>query len=238
MKRSLYRRLHRTLHPFLGRRHGMRVATAVFTVPDPAVPRWSPGVGWVEMATARYWVSAEPPGERGLVRAWALDRAGRYTDEPALVSGLTEHHGSVVDKPHRAHHHMRPGSIRVDPLTGDHPADRYWRYFRTVTDGFVRQVEQAQDAVDCPPRYRTLQLRPDVELHPGGGAWVCSLELALSGHLDEYWWDLARATDVLARLARHYRAPHLALYADTPRQVTDPLWHRGWTELDARRPLR
>jgi hypothetical protein len=132
MKRSLYRRLHRTLHPFLGHRHAMRVATAVLTVPDRAVPRWSPGAGWVELSTARYWVRAEPPGERGLVRTWARDTDGRYTDQPVLVSGLTEHHGSIVDKPHRAYRHMRPDTMRIDRLTAGHPAEMYWRYFHSV----------------------------------------------------------------------------------------------------------
>lgn len=238
MKRSLYRRLHRTAHPYLGYRRAMRVATAVLTVPDPAIPRWSPGAGWVEMATARYWVRTEPDGERGLVRAWTLDAAGQYTDERALVSGLTDYHGSIIDKPHRAYQHMQPRSIRIDPLTDQHLAETYWRYFETFADGFTHQVELAQDAVDYPLRYRSLWLRPDVELHPGGAAWVCSLELALSPDPHEYWWDLARTTDVLTQLARHYRVPRLALYGDTPRQVTDPLWHCGWAELGAHHAKR
>jgi hypothetical protein len=99
-------------------------------------------------------------------------------------------------------------------------------------------VEETQNAVDYPLRHRTLWLRPDVELHPGGEAWVCSIELALSPVPNEYWWDLARATDVLADLARRYRVPRTALYRDTPRQVTNPLWHRGWAYLDAHRTQR
>lgn len=235
MKRSLYRRLHRTLRPYLGHRDAMRVATAVLTIPDPAVPRWSPGDGWIEMATARYWIRPEADGDRGLVRGWARDAAGHHTDQQALVSGLTEYHGSVVDKPHRAYQHMQPATLRIDPCTDDHPAEQYWRYFAAFADGFGDQVERTQDEVDYPLRYRTLWLRPDVELHPDGTAWVCSLELALSPNPHHYWWDLARATDVLAQVARRYRVPRLALYGDNPHQVTDPLWHRGWAALDAHR---
>lgn len=143
--------------------------------------------GGVELATARYRVRAGPHGERGLVRAWALEENRQYTDQPAPMSGLTEYYGSVVDKPHRAYHYMQPDSMRIDPLTGDHPADRYWRYFEVFADGFIHRVERTQDAVDYLLRQRTLQLRTDVELHPDGGAWVCSLELSLPPNLDEYW---------------------------------------------------
>lgn len=238
MKHSLYRRLHGVLHPYLGRRRAMRVATAVLTIADPAVPRWSPGAGWVEMATARYWVRGEAGGERGLVRAWALDANGHYTDTPALVSGLTDAHGSVIDKPHRAHRHMLPGTLRVDPLGVGHPAETYWRHFETFADAFTQHVERAQADVDYPLRYRTLSLDPAVELHPRGTAWVCSVQLALSPDPQKYWSDLARATDVLAQLARHYRVPRLALYRDAPRAVADPLGHEGWGALDAHQAKR
>ncbi|MDT7784993.1 MAG: hypothetical protein QOF58_3412 [Pseudonocardiales bacterium] len=216
----------------------MRVATAVLTVADPAVPRWSPGTGWVEMATARYWIRAEARGERGLVRAWALDDNAQYTDDPALVSGLTTSHGSIVDKPHRAHQHMLAASLRVDPLVDGHPAETYWRYFETFADTFTRHVDRAQAEVDFPLRYRTLSLDPHVELHPRGTAWVCSVQLALSPDPQNYWWDLARATDVLAQLARHYRVTRLALYSTAPPAVADPLWHQGWDALDAHRAKR
>ena len=125
--------------------------------------------------------------------------------------------------------------MRAEPLGADHPAERYRLYHETATEQFAHAVKQAQDAVDYPPRYRSLWLRPDVELNPGGQSWVCSLELALSPHPDEYWWDLARATDVLAAVARGYQVPLVLLSREKPRPVTDPLWHHGWAALNARR---
>lgn len=81
--------------------------------------------------------------------------------------------------------------------------------------------------------------RPEREgntgLHPDGTAWVARWSWALSPDPHRYWRDLARATDVLAQLARRYRVPRLGLYGDNPHRVTDPLWHRGWAVLDVHR---
>ncbi|MCO1575539.1 hypothetical protein M8C13_07175 [Crossiella sp. SN42] len=238
MKRSLYRRLHHTLHPYLGHRTAMRVATAVFTVPDPDVPRWTPGPGWIEMATGRYWVRAEPEGERGLLHTWTLDAHGHYTDQPALVSGVTDCHAAIVDKAHRAYDYLQAGTMRIVPCPTKHPAHQYWQYVEAFTEKFGRQVKQLHNAVDYPLGYRTLYLQPRVELRLDGRSWVCSVEVALSPERSYYWWDLARATDVLSQLVRHYRVPHIALYCETPYPVTNPLWHRGWAELDAYRAAR
>jgi hypothetical protein len=235
MKRSLYRRLHRTLHPFLGHARAKRVATAVLTVPDPTVPRWLPGPGWTELATARYWARPAPGGDLVMVRTWGHDENG-YTDDEVLATGLlTDFHGSVADKHHRIHSLAEPGTVRTELVHGEHPAERYRLYHEAVTERFEYVVEQAQDAVDYPPRYRSLGVRPDVELRPDGWSWACSLHLDLSPDPAEYWWDLARAVDVLSRVARTCRVPRIALYRDNPYPVTDPLWHHGWAELETRR---
>lgn len=233
MKRSLYRRLHHTLHPFLGHAHAKRAATAVLVVPDPAVPRWSPGCGWVEMATARYWARPAPGGDLVMVRTWGRDENG-YNNDQVLATGLvTTFHATMADKAHRIYSFSQPGTVRTEPVDAQHPAERYRLYHDAVAERFVRTVEQAEDAVDYPWRYRTLCFRLDVELCPDGRSWVCSLDIALSPDPTEYWWDLARATDVLSRVARVYHVPRVALYRENPYRVTDPLWHHGWAELNA-----
>src|SRR4051794_26697108 len=85
MKRTLYRRLHKQARHSAHR--DWRAVTAVWTVSDPEVPRWSPGDGWVEVATARVWVRATD-SHKGLmctclVHAWHRSDANPgHTEHP------------------------------------------------------------------------------------------------------------------------------------------------------------
>ena len=237
MKRTLYRHLHRRLRPYSGR-WSSRVATAVLAVPDRQVPRWSPGGEWVELQTGRYWALALAPGvQRVMVRTWGREQVGYADSQNVLLSGvLTDGQGSVADKKHRLYTWAEPGTLTADLLTGDHPAEVYWRYFDEVADRFDRLVGHSQDCVDYPatdpahPGYtrRTLDLRPACELRPDGQSWALSIQMALSPHPEHYWWDLARATDVLAAISRAYGMPHSRLSSREHDHRTEPLWHHGW----------
>jgi hypothetical protein len=238
MKRSLYRHLHRTLHPFGGLQGGMRVGTAVFTLPDTAVPRWSPGPDWVEMATANYWARPATGGDLVMVRTWGRDENG-YTDNEVLATGLvTQFHAMMADTPHRIYSFSEPGTVHTEPIDDGHPAERYRRYHEAVATRFTGTVRQAQDDLGHPAAFVTSLLFPAVELCRDGRSWACSIRLSLSPKPDEYWSDLALAVDVLSRVARAYRVPRVALYCENPFPVTDPLWHLGWAELAARRAGR
>lgn len=241
MKRTLYRRLHRTVRPFSGP-WSSRVATAVLTAPDSRVSRWSPGDGWIELQTGQYWVRPTTGGAcRVLVRTFGRRQVGHTEDQDVLLSGVItgSGHGVIADKKHRLYQVAEPGTLAAQPLTADHPAQRYWTYVLDVDERFARIVEHAQDSVDYPLRdpqrpghtLRTLGLAPACELQPDGRSWVLSLALALSPRLDAYWWDLARCTDVLAAVSRAYQVPHIRLYSRDVPEVTDPLWHHEWNRI-------
>jgi hypothetical protein len=227
MKRTLYRRLHKQARHST-HRTSWRAVTAVWTVSDPEVPRWSPGDGWIEVATARMWVQATD-SHKGLmctclVHAWHRSDANPgSTDHPVLLSGATEFPEAVADKPHRFDSLAEPGSLVSEPLTADHPALIYERYHMAAADRLDKVLQRGPWG---------LSLSWDCELHPCGKAWVFSLLIDLAPGGVEYWEDLARATDVIAACSRHLHQPHVRIYPEDAHRLTDPLWYAGGTVLN------
>lgn len=172
-------------------------------VPDAAVPRWSPGPGWMEMATARMWAKPAADGLLVAVRTYGRDADGYATNDEVLATGLVlDLYGSLADKRHRIYQYAEPGALRTELIEPDQPAERYRAYWLEFTARFEQTIEQTQDEVDFPPRERTLDLRPEVSLRPDGRSWVCSVDVSLSPKRSYYWWDLACCTEVLVSTAR------------------------------------
>lgn len=233
MKRTLYRGLHRRLRRYSGPTSAA-VATVVLTVPDPQVPRWSPGPDWTEMSTARLWMR---PIDDDRVQVMARSNQRQTTalvdDRDVLLTGITDELGTVADKKHRLYSVAEPGSLHAEPIADDHPAERYWRAFVDTSRDFHERVQQLQDQVDQPMRYRTLDLWPTCELRPDGHSWAMSLDVTLRSHTPEaYWSDLARAADVIAALSRSHRARQVQIYSGDVAHLVDPLAHNGWRALD------
>lgn len=121
MKRSLYKRLHRTQHPHLGRADTAQVATAVMVVPDAAVPAGHPARDWMEMATARMWAKPTADGLLVAVRTYGRDADGYTANDEVLATGLVlDLYGSLADKRHRIYHHAETGTLcteLIEPAT-------------------------------------------------------------------------------------------------------------------------
>lgn len=145
MKRSLYKRLHRTLHPHLGRADTAQVATAVMVVPDAAVPAGHPARDWMEMATARMWAKPTADGLLVAVRTYGRDADGYTANDEVLATGLVRDlYGSLADKRHRIYHHAETGTLCTELIEPDHPAERYRAYWLEFTARFEQTVEQAR----------------------------------------------------------------------------------------------
>ncbi|MFI5593479.1 hypothetical protein ACIA5G_51220 [Amycolatopsis sp. NPDC051758] len=190
-----------------------------------AEPRWSPGPGFVELATASKWGRRTPDG-----RLLAVVRStDRETSHRVLISGALSAtdllgFGGITDKPHRLRRMAEPGTVSEQRLTETHPAMLYDRWTSAQTEAAEHRLALS----DLPPeRCDRLKLtrRPD-----GRYQLVLMVSAESPNFAAADVDDISRA---LTSIAKSYGAGmRLRLYRpDVDSAVTHPLYADTWNRL-------